>query len=427
MKIIRSQDREFKNFSSLLLDRSRQKSAEVEKKVREIIDKVKRSGDKALMKFSRDFDGVSFNPAEFRVREEEFLLAEKAVPEQVKRDMKAAMERIKKFQLKSLKGSWIYSEKKGILLGQAVKPINTVGIYVPGGKASYPSSVFMNAIPAKIAGVRKIIMCSPAPQGRLNPYCLVAAKLSEVDEVYKVGGAQAIAAMAYGTDTIPRVDKIVGPGNIFVATAKKMVFGEVGIDMVAGPTEVVVLADSGANPKFIAADMLSQAEHDETASAILVTDSEKIASQTSREISRQVLKLKRSEIARKSLGKYGAIILTETIDQAADIVNQIAPEHLEIMARNPMRFVSKIENAGAIFLGSYSPEALGDYAAGPSHVLPTGGTARFSSALSADDFIKKISLISYDKNQFLKVKKLLETMAKIEGLDGHFESVRLRR
>ena len=427
MKIIRSQDREFKNFSSLLLDRSRQKSAEVEKKVREIIDKVKRSGDKALMKFSRDFDGVSFNPAEFRVREEEFLLAEKAVPEQVKRDMKAAMERIKKFQLKSLKGSWIYSEKKGILLGQAVKPINTVGIYVPGGKASYPSSVFMNAIPAKIAGVRKIIMCSPAPQGRLNPYCLVAAKLSEVDEVYKVGGAQAIAAMAYGTDTIPRVDKIVGPGNIFVATAKKMVFGEVGIDMVAGPTEVVVLADSGANPKFIAADMLSQAEHDETASAILVTDSEKIASQTSREISRQVLKLKRSEIARKSLGKYGAIILTETIDQAADIVNQIAPEHLEIMARNPMRFVSKIENAGAIFLGSYSPEALGDYAAGPSHVLPTGGTARFSSALSVDDFIKKISLISYDKNQFLKVKKLLETMAKIEGLDGHFESVRLRR
>ena len=427
MKIIRSQDREFKNFSSLLLDRSRQKSAEVEKKVREIIDKVKRSGDKALMKFSRDFDGVSFNPAEFRVRDEEFLLAEKAVPEQVKRDMKAAMERIKKFQLKSLKGSWIYSEKKGILLGQAVKPINTVGIYVPGGKASYPSSVFMNAIPAKIAGVRKIIMCSPAPQGRLNPYCLVAAKLSEVDEVYKVGGAQAIAAMAYGTDTIPRVDKIVGPGNIFVATAKKMVFGEVGIDMVAGPTEVVVLADSGANPKFIAADMLSQAEHDETASAILVTDSEKIASQTSREISRQVLKLKRSEIARKSLGKYGAIILTETIDQAADIVNQIAPEHLEIMARNPMRFVSKIENAGAIFLGSYSPEALGDYAAGPSHVLPTGGTARFSSALSADDFIKKISLISYDKNQFLKVKKLLETMAKIEGLDGHFESVRLRR
>jgi len=427
MKVIRSQDREFKNFSSLLLDRSRQKSAEVEKKVREIIDKVKRSGDKALVKFSRDFDGVSFNPAEFRVREEEFLLAEKAVPEQVKRDMKAAMERIKKFQLKSLKGSWIYSEKKGILLGQAVKPINTVGIYVPGGKASYPSSVFMNAIPAKIAGVRKIIMCSPAPQGRLNPYCLVAAKLSEVDEVYKVGGAQAIAAMAYGTDTIPRVDKIVGPGNIFVATAKKMVFGEVGIDMVAGPTEVVVLADSGANPKFIAADMLSQAEHDETASAILVTDSEKIASQTSREISRQVLKLKRSEIARKSLGKYGAIILTETIDQAADIVNQIAPEHLEIMARNPMRFVSKIENAGAIFLGSYSPEALGDYAAGPSHVLPTGGTARFSSALSVDDFIKKISLISYDKNQFLKVKKLLETMAKIEGLDGHFESVRLRR
>ena len=427
MKIIRSQDREFKNFSSLLLDRSRQKSAEVEKKVREIIDKVKRSGDKALVKFSRDFDGVSFNPAEFRVREEEFLLAEKAVPEQVKRDMKAAMERIKKFQLKSLKGSWIYSEKKGILLGQAVKPINTVGIYVPGGKASYPSSVFMNAIPAKIAGVRKIIMCSPAPQGRLNPYCLVAAKLSEVDEVYKVGGAQAIAAMAYGTDTIPRVDKIVGPGNIFVATAKKMVFGEVGIDMVAGPTEVVVLADSGANPKFIAADMLSQAEHDETASAILVTDSEKIASQTSREISRQVLKLKRSEIARKSLGKYGAIILTETIDQAADIVNQIAPEHLEIMARNPMRFVSKIENAGAIFLGSYSPEALGDYAAGPSHVLPTGGTARFSSALSVDDFIKKISLISYDKNQFLKVKKLLETMAKIEGLDGHFESVRVRR
>ena len=427
MKIIRSQDREFKNFSSLLLDRSRQKSAEVEKKVREIIDKVKRSGDKALVKFSRDFDGVSFNPAEFRVREEEFLLAEKAVPEQVKRDMKAAMERIKKFQLKSLKGSWIYSEKKGILLGQAVKPINTVGIYVPGGKASYPSSVFMNAIPAKIAGVRKIIMCSPAPQGRLNPYCLVAAKLSEVDEVYKVGGAQAIAAMAYGTDTIPRVDKIVGPGNIFVATAKKMVFGEVGIDMVAGPTEVVVLADSGANPKFIAADMLSQAEHDETASAILVTDSEKIASQTSREISKQGLKLKRSEIARKSLRKYGAIILTETIDQAVDIVNQIAPEHLEIMARNPMRFVSKIENAGAIFLGSYSPEALGDYAAGPSHVLPTGGTARFSSALSVDDFIKRISLISYDKNQFLKVKKLLETMAKIEGLDGHFESVRVRR
>ena len=427
MKMIRAGSEEFRKFFKLLLERHGKGSLEIDRRVGRIIEKVSRYGDRALIELTKKFDGVKIKAEALKVSEKEFIAAEDMVPDDVKKAMKTAMTRIKKYHLKFLRGSRVYSEKKGIFLGQGIRAVGTAGIYVPGGKASYPSSVFMNAIPARIAGVKKIIMCTPAPRGELNPYSLVAARLCGIDEVYRIGGAQAIAAMAFGTETVPRVDKIVGPGNIYVATAKRMVFGKVGIDMVAGPTEIVVIADSGANPGYIAADMLSQSEHDETASAILITNSEKIASQVKIEISAQIKKLKRSEIACKSLKNFGAVIITENIDEGIGIANQIAPEHLEIMVRNPMRIVSKVENAGAVFLGSYTPEVLGDYAAGPSHVLPTGGTARFSSVLSVDDFMKRISLIFYDRKEFLKVKKLLITLASIEGLDAHAKSAMVRK
>ncbi|OGL41868.1 MAG: histidinol dehydrogenase [Candidatus Schekmanbacteria bacterium RIFCSPHIGHO2_02_FULL_38_11] len=427
MKIIKADSREFNNFFKALLNRHGKESPEVEKRVSRIIERVKKYGDRALIELTKKFDGVNIKPDTLKVSEKEFIAAENMVPGDVKKAMRTAMTRIKKYHLKYLKGSRVYSEKKGIFLGQGMRAIETVGIYVPGGKASYPSSVFMNAIPARIAGVKKIIMCFPAPKGDLNPYPLVAARWSGVDEVYRIGGAQAIAAMAFGTETVPRVDKIVGPGNIYVATAKRMVFGKVGIDMVAGPTEIVVVADAGANPKYIAADLLSQAEHDETASAILITNSEKIASQVKKEISAQIKKLNRSEIAIRALEKFGAIIITETISDGIGIANRIAPEHLEIMVKNPMRLVSKVENAGAVFLGSYTPEVLGDYAAGPSHVLPTGGTARFSSVLSVDDFVKRISIVSFNRKEFLKLKRLLITFASIEGLDAHARSAMVRK
>lgn len=427
MKLIRAGSEGFEKFFKLLLERRGRDSLEIDRRVSRIIGKVSKYGDRALIELTKKFDGVNIKDETLKVSEEEFIAAEEMVPDDVKKAMKTAMTRIKKYHLRFLRASRVYSEKKGIFLGQGMRAIETVGIYVPGGKASYSSSVFMNAIPARIAGVEKVIMCSPAPKGEMNPYSLVAAKWSGVDAVYRIGGAQAIAAMAFGTETIPRVDKIVGPGNIYVATAKRMVFGKVGIDMVAGPTEIVVVADSGADPKYIAADMLSQAEHDETASAILITNSGKIASQVKKEISVQVKKLKRSEIACRSLEKFGAVIITETIDGAIGIANQIAPEHLEIMVKEPMRIVSKIKNAGAVFLGSYTPEVLGDYAAGPSHVLPTGGTARFSSVLSVDDFMKRISLVSYDRKEFLKVKELLIILASIEGLDAHAKSAMVRK
>ena len=317
-------------------------------------------------------------------------------------------------------------ESDGVILGQLARPIRSAGIYVPGGKACYPSSVLMNVIPANVAGVEQLVMCSPAPGGILNPYILVAADIAGVKDIYKIGGAQAIAAMAYGTATIPKVDKIVGPGNIYVATAKRYVFGQVDIDMIAGPSEILVIADQSANPEFVASDLLSQAEHDELASSILITTSREIAEKTEAEVERQLATLTRKEIARKALDRFGAIVLVNDLKEAAEISNSIAPEHLELAVENPFELLALIRNAGAIFLGHYTPESVGDYIAGPNHVLPTGGTARFFSPLSTDSFMKKSSLIFYTREGLDKVAEAVMQIADVEGLEAHGNTIRVR-
>jgi histidinol dehydrogenase len=307
-----------------------------------------------------------------------------------------------------------------------IRPIERIGVYIPGGKASYPSTVLMNVIPAQVAGVKEIALCVPTPRGEINPYVMAAIKLLGIKEVYRVGGAQAIGAMAYGTKTIKKVDKIVGPGNIYVATAKKMVFGIVDIDMIAGPSEILIIADDSANPAFVAADLLGQAEHDEFASSILITDSRRVADAVDKEVGRQVGRLKRKEIARKSIDNYGAIIITKDIKDAAELSNHIAPEHLEVMTEEPMNVLPMIKNAGAIFVGEWTPEALGDYSAGPNHTLPTGGTARFSSPLGVYDFVKRSNLLSFTKNGFSKLAGTVKTIASIEGLDAHENTITIR-
>jgi len=322
--------------------------------------------------------------------------------------------------------SWVSQEADGVILGQLARPIRSVGIYVPGGKACYPSSVLMNVIPAKVAGVEQLVMCSPAPGGELNPYILVAADIAGVNEIYKIGGAQAVAAMAYGTATIPRVDKIVGPGNIYVATAKRYVFGQVDIDMIAGPSEILVIADHTANPVFVASDLLSQAEHDELASSILITTSREVAEKAEAEVERQLAGLVRKEIARKAIDRFGAIVVSPSLQESAEIANAIAPEHLELAVEKPFELLSLIKNAGAIFLGHYTPEPVGDYIAGPNHVLPTGGTARFFSPLSTDSFMKKSSLIFYTKEGLDKVGEAVMQIADVEGLEAHGDTIRVR-
>jgi len=397
---------------------------DIQRTVRKIIADVQKNGDRAVKKYTEKFDSLKLTRLAVSAREIE--AAAKKTDDKFIKALKLSAARIKAFHELQKEKSWQFS-KDGITLGQIIRPLERVGVYVPGGKAAYPSTVLMNVIPAQVAGVTEIALCVPTPDGRVNPYVAAAIKLLGVKEVYRIGGAQAVAALAYGTATINKVDKIVGPGNIYVAVAKKIVFGEVGIDMIAGPSEILIIADRTADPSFIASDLLSQAEHDEMASSILVTDSLILAEAVKRDLAVQIKKLKREKIARTSLNKYGAIIITGNIDRAADIANRIAPEHLEIMTRTPSKIVPMIRNAGAVFLGRWTPEPMGDYAAGPNHTLPTGGTARFSSPLGVYDFIKRTSLLDFSRAGFVGLADTVETFADVEGLEAHGNTVRIRR
>jgi histidinol dehydrogenase len=423
MRILKN-DREITALLNALRERASGISPETEKRVRSILDDVREHGDQAVIKYARSFD--SLKSGRFTLTPDGISRhAEKADPKVVKA-LKVSAKRIKAFHEKQKDESWFCSEE-GAVLGQIIKPLERVGVYIPGGKASYPSTVLMNVIPAQVAGVKEIALCVPCPGGEINPHVMAAIKLLNVREVYGIGGAQAIGAMAYGTKTIKKVDKIVGPGNIYVATAKKMLFGVVDIDMIAGPSEILIIADGSANPPFVAADLLSQAEHDEFASSILITNSRRLADAVRKELLVRLASLKRKEIAGKSIARYGAIIVTKSSKEATGIANRIAPEHLEIMTRHPEQILPMIRNAGAIFLGEWTPEALGDYAAGPNHTLPTGGTARFSSPLGVYDFVKRSSLLSFNREGFRKLAKTVETIADAEGLEAHGNTIRVRK
>ena len=393
--------------------------------VTEIIKNVRANGDKALLDYCERFDRVKLESLEVTAEEidEAFLLVE---PEFIE-ILKEAKENIYAFHSRQVRNSFLINEKDGVVIGQKVIPIEKVGLYVPGGTAAYPSSVLMNAIPAKIAGCSQIVMVTPpSANGKVNPAILAAAKVAGVDRIFKVGGAQAVAALAYGTESVPCVDKIVGPGNAFVAEAKKQVFGRVAIDMIAGPSEILVVADSTCNPVYVAADLLSQAEHDKNATAVLVTDSKELAEATAREIERQLCELSREDIARVSIDNNGKIIITESIDEAIEVANALAPEHLEICVDEPFKYLDKIHHAGSVFMGKYCPEALGDYFAGPNHTLPTSGTARFSSPLSVDDFVKKTQFSYYTEEALAKVASKVEFFANKEGLTAHARSAIIR-
>ena len=428
MRIIKLDESSKKNILNDLLKRSPNNYDNFADSVNAILANVKENGDKALFQYTKDFDKADINASNIKVTEEEIKEAYDRLenPELVQ-VIRKSLKNIKEYHEKQKQYSWFDSKPDGSILGQKVTPLSRVGVYVPGGKAAYPSSVLMNVIPAKVAGVEQIVMVTPpGKDGKVNPNTLVAANEAGVDVIYKVGGAQAIAALAYGTESIAKVDKIVGPGNIYVALAKKAVFGYVSIDSVAGPSEILVLADETANPRYVAADLLSQAEHDELASAILVTTSEELANKVSEYVDMFVSKLKRKEILQKSLDNYGYILVTDTMQVAIDTANYIASEHLEIVTKNPFDTMTRIKNAGAIFLGEKSSEPLGDYFAGPNHVLPTNGTAKFFSPLSVDDFIKKSSIISYSREALEPLSEDIQKFAKAEGLTAHANSIRVR-
>lgn len=416
-----------KDILSDLLKRSPNNYKQFEDTVNDIISNVRMNQDAAIFEYTKKFDGADITADTILVTEEEIKEAYEKVDTTLLEIIRKAKVNIQDYHAKQKQYSWFDSEESGIILGQKVTPMQTVGVYVPGGKAVYPSSVLMNVMPAKVAGVKRIIMTTPCGKdGKIYPSTLVAAKEAGVDEIYKVGGAQAIAAMAFGTESIPKVDKIVGPGNIYVALAKKAVFGHVSIDSIAGPSEILVLADETANPRFVAADLLSQAEHDEMASAILITTSEELAKQVEKEIDDFTKVLSRKDIILKSLENYGYILIADTMEDAIDATNDIASEHLEIVTKDPFQIMTKIRNAGAIFLGEYSSEPLGDYFAGPNHVLPTNGTAKFFSPLSVDDFIKKSSIISYSKEALEPIHKDIEAFAECEKLTAHANSIKVR-
>lgn len=428
MRIIKLDESSKKNILNDLLKRSPNNYDNFADSVNAILANVNENGDKALFQYTKDFDKADINASNIKVTEEEIKEAYDRLenPELVQ-VIRRSLKNIKEYHEKQKQYSWFDSKPDGSILGQKVTPLSRVGVYVPGGKAAYPSSVLMNVIPAKVAGVEQIVMVTPpGKDGKVNPNTLVAANEAGVDVIYKVGGAQAIAALAYGTESIAKVDKIVGPGNIYVALAKKAVFGYVSIDSVAGPSEILVLADETANPRYVAADLLSQAEHDELASAILVTTSEELANKVSEYVDMFVSKLKRKEILQKSLDNYGYILVTDTMQAAIDTANDIASEHLEIVTKNPFDTMTRIKNAGAIFLGENSSEPLGDYFAGPNHVLPTNGTAKFFSPLSVDDFIKKSSIISYSREALEPLSEDIQKFAKAEGLTAHANSIRVR-
>ena len=427
MRIQRLDENTKKNLLEDLLKRSPNQYPEYEKRVGAILEEVRENRDKAVFAFTKKFDGADITSENIVVTEEEIKEAYEMVDASLVDIIRKAKENIRIYHEKQKQYSWFDSKPNGTMLGQKVTPLRRVGVYVPGGKAVYPSSVLMNILPAKVAGVDEIIMTTPpGKDGKVNPNTLVAAKEAGVDVIYKVGGAQAIAAMAYGTESIPKVDKIVGPGNIYVALAKKAVYGHVNIDSIAGPSEILVIADETANPRYVAADLLSQAEHDELASAILVTTSEELAKKVSEQVDVFVEELTRTEIMRNSLDNYGYILVADTMEDVIDIANEIASEHLEIMTKNPYDVMMKIRNAGAIFIGEYSSEPLGDYFAGPNHVLPTNGTAKFFSPLSVDDFIKKSSIIAYSREALKEIHLDIEHYAEAEQLTAHANSIKVR-
>ena len=410
-----------------LLNRNPGSYTEYEKIVSDIIENVKVKGDEALFEYTLNFDKCNITADTIKVTEDEIKEAYSKLDAEFIEVLKKSANNIRKFHEKQLRNTWIETKPDGSILGQRILPVEISGVYVPGGKAAYPSSVLMNVVPAKVAGVERIIMCTPpSKEGSVNAGTLVAADIAGVTEVYKVGGAQAIAAMAFGTASVPKVDKITGPGNIFVALAKKACFGHVSIDSIAGPSEILVLCDETANPRYVAADLLSQAEHDEMASAILITTSEELAKEVEKEIYGFLQTLERADIIRKSLDNYGYIFIADNMKDAIDAANAVASEHLEIITENPFETMTKIKNAGAIFLGDYSSEPLGDYYAGPNHILPTNRTARFFSPLSVDDFIKKTSIISYSRDALYKAHKDIELFAKREGLTAHANSIAVR-
>ena len=425
VKIIKYSDADFKSALEKIVHRSNDDLASHDDTVREILSGIRREGDSALLEYTRRFDRYDLTPDRLKVTREEISEAYGKVSEVEIEALKQSAGNIRKYHERQVQKSWEY-EEEGVTLGQVIRPLETVGIYVPGGKASYPSSVLMNAVPAKVAGVETVVMCSPAPDGHWSPHALVAADLAGVDAIYKVGGAQAVGAMAYGTRTIPKVDKIVGPGNIYVALAKRLVFGVVDIDMIAGPSEILIVADDSARADFIAADLLSQAEHDEEAVPVLVTPSESLAHAVVEELEQQTGQLKRQSIIKESLARQCRLFVSASLDEAIDIANRIAPEHLELAVDDPRASAEHIKNAGAIFLGHYTPEAIGDYFAGPNHVLPTSGTARFSSPLGVYDFIKRTSLISYTPAALKKAGPPVGVLAEMEHLDAHANAVNLR-
>ena len=427
MKTIKLNNETKQDLMKKLLKRSTTQYPEYEAKVASIVEDVKERGDEAVFEYTLKFDKAQLDASSVKVTQEEIEAAYRQVDPELVEVIRRAIVNIRDFHEKQLEKSWFVTRPDGAFLGQRVTALEKAGVYVPGGKAAYPSSVLMNVIPAQVAGVDEIVMCTPCnAQGQVNPTTLVAAKEAGVGRIFKIGGAQAIAAMAFGTKSIPKVDKIVGPGNIYVALAKKAVFGNVSIDSVAGPSEILVLADETANPRYVAADLLSQAEHDELASAILITTDGSLAEKVNKEIEGFCKVLSRKEIIEKSLENYGYILIADNMDDAVEAVNEIASEHMEILTKNPFETMTKVRNAGAIFLGEFSSEPLGDYFAGPNHILPTNGTAKFFSALSVNDFQKKSSVISYSYEALEKVHNDIETFAKAEGLTAHANSVAVR-
>lgn len=427
MRIVKLTKETTENILENMLKRSPTQYGTYEASVQEIIENVKTRKDAAVFEYTEKFDHAVLDASTVEVTQEEIDEAYNIVDPELIGVIRRSMKNIREFHEKQKQNSWFTSTENGTMLGQKLTALNRVGVYVPGGKAAYPSSVLMNILPAKVAGVKEICMTTPCGRdGKVNPVVLAAAKEAGADRVFKIGGAQAIAALAYGTESIPKVDKIVGPGNIYVALAKKAVYGHVSIDSIAGPSEILVVADETANPRYVAADLLSQAEHDELASAILVTTSEKLAHEVSNQVDGFLKELSRAEIISKSLDNYGYILLADTMEDVIDVANEIASEHLEIQTKNPFEVMTKIRNAGAIFIGEYASEPLGDYFAGPNHILPTNGTAKFFSPLSVDDFIKKSSIISYSREALQKVHKDIESFAKAEQLTAHANSIHVR-
>lgn len=427
ISIVYGNTEEGNRYLNTLRDREESVQQEVIIRVEEILNNIKEQGNKALIAYTNKFDSENVNENNLCVSKEEIEEAYKIVDEEFIEAIKLAAENIRFFHEKQKKNSWMVTKERGVILGQNIRPLENVGIYVPGGTASYPSSVLMNAIPAKVADVTNVVMVTPpSKDGTINPNILVSADIAGVDKIYKAGGAQAVGVLAFGTETIDKVDKIVGPGNIYVAMAKKSVYGYVDIDMIAGPSEILIIADEEGNAEYIAADLMSQAEHDRLASSILVTTSLKLAEEVKIELKRQVENLSRKDIILDSLQNYGVIIIVDSIDEAIDMSNKIAPEHLELCVKDPFLLLGDIKNAGSIFLGDYAPEPLGDYIAGPNHVLPTSGTARFFSPLSLDDFVKKSSFIHYSKEALLGVGKKIVKLAETEGLTAHANSISVR-